>query len=399
MNQEENKTIFIVEDETFNINVLVDILKPRYNLVICKEGNKALDKIKKVSPDLILLDVMLPGLNGFEICKLLKEELMTLNIPVIFMTSKQETDDIVKGFELGAVDYVRKPINYMELLSRVKTHFILSGYIEELKEKRDKISKLRKLIPICPVCKKVQDKDGLWEKVESFLDDNSEIELSHSICPDCLKKHYPDYYEHFSRIKHNKANIPKKYRNRILIVEDELFNIKVLVDILKDEYKVTVVKDGSKALEMASKNEYDLILLDILLPGMDGFTICEKLKENPKSQDIPVLFMTVKRDTNDIIKGFQIGAVDYLIKPINYKELTARVKTHTNIRKTIEKLKNAQHEIRTLTGMLPICSHCKKIRDDKGYWNEVDEYFSSKSSLEFKENICPVCKAKLDREN
>jgi len=397
MEKQKNK-IFIVEDESFNINVLIDLLRPKYDIAMAKNGATALTRIKEVKPDLILLDVMLPEMDGYEICEKLKADELTKHIPVIFMTVKNATEDIVRAFRIGAADYVVKPINYMELLSRVKTHLQLINYIRELKKSNEEIKRLSGLLPICPRCKKVRNDKGYWEKVDLYLTVNNHLEFSHGLCPDCLKKLYP------TLSVNNKYAMKKKEeetneKENILIVEDELFNISILVDILKPHYKITVAKNGQKALELIDKIYPDLILLDIMMPGIDGFEVCEELKKHSNSKDVPIVFMTVKRETNDMIKAFQIGAVDYIIKPINYEELLARVRTHLLIRKTISDLKKAQTEIKTLNNLLPICVNCKKIRDDEGYWNEVEQYIGSRSKLEFEQSLCPQCRKELEEED
>ncbi len=138
----ENKgsRILIVDDTVKNIQVLGTVLKEEgYQINVAQNGQQALDVVGKVHPDLILLDVMMPVMDGFEACKQLKENPETEEIPIIFLTAKVETDDVVKGFELGAVDYVTKPFNTIELLTRVNTHltvYHLQQELEHLVEKR-----------------------------------------------------------------------------------------------------------------------------------------------------------------------------------------------------------------------------------------------------------------------
>ena len=127
--------ILIVDDTVKNIQVLGTVLKQEgYQINVAQNGLQALDIVGKVTPDLILLDVMMPELDGFETCKRLKDDPATAEIPVIFLTAKVETDDIVKGFELGAVDYVTKPFNTTELLKRVDTHLSLHHLRQRLEQ-------------------------------------------------------------------------------------------------------------------------------------------------------------------------------------------------------------------------------------------------------------------------
>ncbi|MCK5147758.1 hybrid sensor histidine kinase/response regulator [bacterium] len=128
----------------------------------------------------------------------------------------------------------------------------------------------------------------------------------------------------------------------ILLVDDTPRNLQVLGNILKKhDYHLAVATDGMQALERIHDVQPDLILLDIMMPGLSGFDVCKKLKENPNTVDIPVIFLTAKTETEDIVKGFNLGAVDYITKPFNGTELLARVKTHLTLKQTRDALKNA----------------------------------------------------------
>jgi two-component system, NtrC family, sensor kinase len=122
-------------------------------------------------------------------------------------------------------------------------------------------------------------------------------------------------------------------QNSILIVDDIPTNIKVLVDYLNQSgFKISVAKSGESALEKAQKVSPDLILLDIMMPGIDGFETCRRLKANPQIQKIPVVFMTALSDVTDKVKGLQLGAVDYITKPIQLEEVLARIHVHLALR-------------------------------------------------------------------
>ncbi|MCB1192756.1 MAG: hybrid sensor histidine kinase/response regulator [Leptospiraceae bacterium] len=126
----------------------------------------------------------------------------------------------------------------------------------------------------------------------------------------------------------------------ILVVDDVLRNIQLIGNMLKSSgYRINYATDGQSAIENALKNPYDLILLDIMMPKLSGFDVCEKLKENPITKEIPIIFLTAKTDMESVTKGFQIGGVDYITKPFNQEELIVRVKTHINLQKQNKKLK------------------------------------------------------------
>ena len=128
----------------------------------------------------------------------------------------------------------------------------------------------------------------------------------------------------------------------ILIVDDIAKNIQVIGSVLRNEgYKMEFATDGKKALSWTEKKDFDLILLDIMMPEMDGFEVCKQLKKDARRKDIPIIFLTAKTDTENIVKGFELGAVDYITKPFNSAELIARVKTHI-------KQKYAEQQLREL---------------------------------------------------
>jgi DNA-binding response OmpR family regulator len=180
----QESTILVVDDNPENIDILVSLLT-RYDVIVALDGNTALKILNEETVDLILLDVMMPGMNGFEVCKNIKSTPGLKGIPVIFLTAKAATEDIVRGFDVGGVDYVIKPFRTEELLARIKTHI-------ELKNAREEIRSLRSILPICSYCKKIRDDNGYWNQLEAYIQKHSMVDFSHGICPKCAKEHYPD---------------------------------------------------------------------------------------------------------------------------------------------------------------------------------------------------------------
>ena len=129
----ESMTVMIVDDTRPNVVILQRALSDAgYNISVAFDRKSALDLIPKLKPDLILLDVMMPGMNGFEVCKRLKENPEVSDIPIIFITAMEMPKDVLTGFEAGAVDYITKPFSLQEVCVRVKTHLILSAAIKKL---------------------------------------------------------------------------------------------------------------------------------------------------------------------------------------------------------------------------------------------------------------------------
>ncbi len=118
----------------------------------------------------------------------------------------------------------------------------------------------------------------------------------------------------------------------ILAVDDNQENLRIISNFLKDEgYKIALAMEGMSALKILENTEIDLILLDVMMPVMDGFEVCKRVKANPKTKDIPVIFLTAKNQTEDLVTGFKAGAVDYIIKPFKRDELLMRVKNHVEL--------------------------------------------------------------------
>ena len=143
----DRKALILIADDSISNRKMLQILleKDGYETTCLDNGKDAIEKTALISPDLILLDIMMPGADGYEVCKTLKKSRKTKNIPIIFITAKTETESIVEGFEAGASDYVRKPFNSTELLARVKTHLDLTRSFHNLRESQERILKLEQL--------------------------------------------------------------------------------------------------------------------------------------------------------------------------------------------------------------------------------------------------------------
>ena len=200
----------------------------------------------------------------------------------------------------------------------------------------------------------------------------------------------------------------------ILIVDDSRDEQTLLSSRLRAAgYEALMVADSAEAaLEMLGQNsagqrmrEIDLILMDIMLPGVNGLEACRRITATEWLQDIPIIVITVKTDEQALLEAFAAGAMDYIRKPVNSAELVARVSSalisqaERNTRKAREQellmrtqeLEQALREVKVLRRLIPICANCKRVRTDGGDWQQLEEYIQGHSEVEFSHGICQVC--------
>jgi PleD family two-component response regulator len=190
-----------------------------------------------------------------------------------------------------------------------------------------------------------------------------------------------------------------KILGEILIVDDTPENLQLLsVMLVSRGHKVRLSPNGKLALLNTQNSPPDLILLDINMPDMNGFEVCERLKSDPHTRDIPIIFISALDRAADKVEAFRLGGVDYITKPFNVREVLARVTTHLKLRRLQTQLTARVHEleialaqVNQLEGLLPICSYCQRVRDDQDYWQRVETYISDRTDASFSHGICPDC--------
>ena len=227
----------------------------------------------------------------------------------------------------------------------------------------------------------------------------------------------------------------------ILIVEDSHTQAAQLKHVLEtNRYVVTLAYDGEEALKSLEKRRPTIIISDVVMPGMDGYELCRKIKQNEELKSIPVILLTSLSNPHDIIKGLECGADHFITKPYNKDYLLSHVQyifvnrelrkqsmadlgieiffagqrhfltsdriqildllfstyeavmqKNRELEQTNQKLMRSLETIKTLGGLIPICSQCKKIRNDKGYWQQLEIYIKEHSDAEFTHGLCPDC--------
>jgi len=194
--------ILVVDDEPLNIQLISFSLKGEYTILTALNGHDAISKLKEHSPDLILLDVMMPDISGFDVCKIIKTNPSFVDIPVIFLTAMESHEGALQGLDLGAIDYLTKPVDLELLKLRVRNLVALKERSDLVKEQRDllarqkedleaalaRVKQLEGVIPICMYCKKIKDDKQSWQQLERYISEHSEAMFSHSACPECFEK-------------------------------------------------------------------------------------------------------------------------------------------------------------------------------------------------------------------
>lgn len=193
-----------------------------YDLVVTGDGRMACElMLKPDAPKLAILDWMMPGMDGVEVCRKVREAKFYEPAYLIILTARDKTEDIVKGLKAGANDYIVKPYHAAELRVRVgvgrrvvELQAMLAGRIKELQASLDHIKTLQGILPICTYCKKIRNDRQYWQQVESYVADHSQAQFSHAICPDCYQKHVqPRLDEAVEKALRNEKEIIRRAKN------------------------------------------------------------------------------------------------------------------------------------------------------------------------------------------
>lgn len=187
---------------------------------------------------------------------------------------------------------------------------------------------------------------------------------------------------------------------KILIAEDDPVSRRILEATLdKWGYEVAVTLDGCQAWDLMQREDApSLAILDIMMPGMDGLEICRRVRQLPRATPPYLILLSAMSGKEQVVRGIRSGANDYLTKPFHREELRVRVGVGVQmltlqkaLAERVEELEAALSQVKQLQGILPICSYCKKVRDDQNYWQKVENYISDHADVQFSHGICPDC--------
>lgn len=283
--------VLIVDDILANIKLLKARLTAEYfEVVTATNGHDALKICSEGHCDIVLLDVMMPGLDGFEVCRLLKNDPKTAFLPVIMVTALDQASDRVKGLEAGADDFLTKPVNDIALLTRVKSLVRLKMLTDELSIRSSTTRDLG-------------------------LNGN-----------DILKE------------------VDNGRRGKILLVDDRRSSYERVANALSVENDVDLERDAQEALFRAADFSYELIIVSLAVADFDPLRLCSQLRGLERTRLVPILLIVEAEDESRLLRGLDIGVNDYLQRPIDRNEMRARVRTQIRRKRFTDHLRDSMHQ-------------------------------------------------------
>jgi len=194
---------------------------------------------------------------------------------------------------------------------------------------------------------------------------------------------------------------------KILIAEDESVSRRMLeATVSKWGYEVSLACDGNEAwAQLQQPASPPLLILDWQMPGIDGIDLCRRIRERKELSSLYVILLTSRDTKKDLVHGLEAGADDYVTKPFDPEELRARLHVGTRViglqhalAERVQELEAALFREKQLRGLLPICCYCKKIRDDRNYWHQVETYMAQHAKVQFSHSVCPECTEKFKKD-
>ena len=282
--------ILVVDDILPNVKLLeAKLTNEYYEVFTAMNGPDALEMAAAERPDIILLDIMMPGMDGFEVCQRLKADPDLAHIPVVMVTALTDPEDRVRGLEAGADDFLSKPINDTSLMARVRSLVRLKMAMDEWRVRENAASQL-----------------GIMDEFSASAMDITDLE------------------------------------GRLLIIEDKAFEQNKFQSSLEDHHEhVRCVKTGPEAIEILRNDEYDLILLSLDLADEDGLRLVSHFKSNERTRHIPIIMIGKQDDMKMIASGLEFGAHDYVVRPLDKNELQARARTQMRKKRYQERLRSS----------------------------------------------------------
>ncbi|MCX7899734.1 MAG: PleD family two-component system response regulator, partial [Methylocystis sp.] len=295
--------VLVVDDLLPNIKLLEARLSAEYfDVVTATNGPEALELCHEGRCDIVLLDVMMPGMDGFEVCVRLKSDPTTMHLPVVMVTALDQPADRVRGLEAGADDFLTKPVDELALIARVRSLTRLKMMLDELRARAHTSANL-----------------GITG--------------------------------------HPAASFDGGEKARILLVEDRGSSADRIISALRDLHAVEVEAKPQDALFRAAEGNYDLVITSLNIAGYDALRLCSQLRSLERTRTTPILLLADIEDRTRILRGLDLGVNDYIIRPIDRLELIARTRTQVRRKRYADSLReNVQTAIEmaavdSLTGL------------------------------------------------
>ncbi len=278
--------VLVVDDLLPNIKLLEARLTAEYfDVLTSTNGPEAIEACKAGLCDIVLLDIMRPGMDGFEVCTRLKADPTTSHIPVVMVTALDQAADRVRGLDCGADDFLTKPVDEVALIARVKSLSRLKVTMDELRSRAAASARLGRSDP--------------------FVN----------------------------------ASAADGHNGRVLLVDDRPASSDRIVASLRGNQTVDIETNPQEALFRAAEQPYDLIIVSLGLSNYDGLRLCSQLRSLERTRGIPLLTVADLEDRPKILRGLDLGVNDYLVRPIDRNELIARVRTQVRRKRYAESLR------------------------------------------------------------
>ncbi len=280
--------VLVVDDVPANVRLLEARLTAEYfDVVTATGGRDALAVCERAECDLVLLDVMMPDMDGFEVCRRLKSNPATQHIPVVMVTALDQPSDRVRGLEAGADDFLTKPIPELALIPRVRSLARLKVVTDELR--------MRAL---------TSREIGIQSPERDAVSDTGK-------------------------------------NGRVLIVDDRPASYERIAAALKAEHEVDIEPDPNQALFHSADGNYDLVIVSLGMENYDALRLCSQLRSLDRTRNLPILAITEPDNTARMARGLEIGVNDFLLRPVDRNELLARVRTQVKKRRYTERLRDS----------------------------------------------------------
>jgi two-component system cell cycle response regulator len=277
--------ILVVDDIPANVKLLeVRLLAEYFEVLTASNGADALEICEMGKIDVVLLDVMMPGMDGFEVCRRLKLDPATAHIPVVMVTALDQVADRIRGLEAGADDFLTKPVNDLQLMTRVKSLVRLKTLTDEL---RLRASTTRNI--------------GIEEM---------------------LTRREPE------------TDLPK-----ILLVDEKPTSVEHLENMLAPHFRIDAVADPHKGFFDAAEGDYDCVVVATGFREFDPLRLCSQLRSLDRTRFLPIVLIANEGEEDRILRGLELGVNDYLVRPVEQQELTARLKTQARRKRYNDQLR------------------------------------------------------------